>query len=93
VVRGETEATVAYTGKDTFLGKTAAMLNGQGSGSGSGGGGNGNDETSNLQKLLVKIMAILVVLSISLCSICFAYLLRQGEEIRMALSFTVRKYV
>ena len=26
VVRGETEATVAYTGKDTFLGKTAAML-------------------------------------------------------------------
>lgn len=28
VARGEVEATVAYTGKDTFLGKTAAMLQG-----------------------------------------------------------------
>jgi len=52
VVRGEVEATVMFTGKDSFFGKTAAMLSGP-------------EETSNLQKLLIKIMGILVVLSVS----------------------------
>ncbi len=53
VVRGETEATVVYTGKDTFLGKTAAMLQGP-------------VEMSNLQKLLINIMLVLVLISLVL---------------------------
>ena len=38
VVRGETEATVEFTGKDSFFGKTASMLIDDG-------------EVSNLQKV------------------------------------------
>jgi len=62
VARGETEATVVYTGKDTFFGKTAAMLG-------------GDKGRSNMQKLLLQIMIILVCLSIVLCLICLIYLL------------------
>jgi len=76
VVRGEVEATVAFTGKDTFLGKTAAMLSGPA-------------EVSNLQKLLITIMMYLVVISIALCLIVFIYLVEKGEDVKSALSFTV----
>eukprot|EP00613_Pedinella_sp_CCMP2098_P083450 CAMPEP_0171994598 /NCGR_PEP_ID=MMETSP0993-20121228/279038_1 /TAXON_ID=483369 /ORGANISM="non described non described, Strain CCMP2098" /LENGTH=563 /DNA_ID=CAMNT_0012647677 /DNA_START=103 /DNA_END=1792 /DNA_ORIENTATION=- len=76
VVRGETEATVAYTGKDTFLGKTAAMLQGPA-------------EVSNLQKLLIRIMLVLVLISITLCTIVLIYLCTHGEDFTDALSFAV----
>eukprot|EP00669_Euglena_mutabilis_P008443 TRINITY_DN3499_c0_g1_i1.p1 TRINITY_DN3499_c0_g1~~TRINITY_DN3499_c0_g1_i1.p1 ORF type:complete len:287 (-),score=88.72 TRINITY_DN3499_c0_g1_i1:34-831(-) len=62
IARGETEATVVYTGKDTFFGKTAAMLG-------------GDKGRSSMQKLLLHIMIILVCLSIVLCLICLIYLL------------------
>ncbi|TFJ85011.1 hypothetical protein NSK_003435 [Nannochloropsis salina CCMP1776] len=76
VVRGEVEATVEATGANTFFGRTASLLS-------------GGDEVSNLQKLLIRIMIILVVLSMALCGIAFGYLLGRGETVRDALSFTV----
>jgi len=76
VVRGEVEATVEATGANTFFGRTASLLT-------------GGDEVSNLQKLLMRIMIILVVLSMTLCLIAFGYLLGRGETLRDALSFTV----
>lgn len=54
VVRGETEATVEFTGANTFFGKTASLLG-------------DNAEMSNVQKLLIRIVGILVVLSFVLC--------------------------
>jgi len=62
VARGETEATVVYTGKNTFFGKTAAMLG-------------GDKGRSSMQNLLLKIMIILVSISIVLCGICLIWLL------------------
>jgi len=56
VVRGEVEATVHYTGIDTFFGKTASLLQSDG-------------EFSNLQKVLMDIMIVLVCLSTTLCSV------------------------
>lgn len=44
---------------------------------------------SNLERMLIRIMMVLVVLSLTLCSIAFAYLLVHGEKVREALSFTV----
>jgi H+-transporting ATPase len=76
VVRGETEATVIATGMQTFLGKTASMLSGP-------------VEISNLQKLLIKIMIILVFISTTLCAIAFTFLINSGEDVKSALSFTV----
>ena len=76
VMRGETEATVESTGKNTFFGKTAAMLQ-------------GDAETSNLQKLLIRIMVILTAISLTLSSIVLVYLIEEGEDVQEALSFTV----
>ena len=76
VVRGEVEGTVECTGANTFFGRTAALLQ-------------GGDESSNLDKLLMRIMVVLVFLSMSLCGIAFGYLLSSGEDVRNALSFTV----
>jgi len=76
VVRGEVEATVEATGANTFFGRTASLLG-------------GGDEHSNLEKLLMRIMIVLVVLSLALCGIAFGYLLGRGEKVREALSFTV----
>eukprot|EP00595_Chromulina_sp_UTEXLB2642_P001354 CAMPEP_0196761300 /NCGR_PEP_ID=MMETSP1095-20130614/481_1 /TAXON_ID=96789 ORGANISM="Chromulina nebulosa, Strain UTEXLB2642" /NCGR_SAMPLE_ID=MMETSP1095 /ASSEMBLY_ACC=CAM_ASM_000446 /LENGTH=633 /DNA_ID=CAMNT_0042110641 /DNA_START=97 /DNA_END=1999 /DNA_ORIENTATION=- len=75
VVRGEVEATVEFTGADTFFGKTAALLKSE-------------SELSNLQYLLIDIMLVLVGLSLTLCSIVFIYLVRDNSVID-ALSFTV----
>ena len=61
ITRGETEGTVAYTGKLTFFGKTATMLNQAAT-------------LGNLQKILLKIMGVLVVLSLSLCAVTLIYL-------------------
>eukprot|EP00667_Euglena_gracilis_P001245 EG_transcript_1245 len=84
VSRGEAEATVVYTGKDTFFGKTAAMLG-------------GDKGKSNLQRLLLKIMIILVSISIVLCLTCLIYLLIKNplgpdgkqDRVKNALSFFV----
>ena len=76
VTRGEVEATVQHTGADTFFGKTATMLQGE-------------SETGNLQKVLLKIMMVLVVLSFVLSGIVFAFLLSKGAEVRDSISFTV----
>jgi H+-transporting ATPase len=59
-----------------FFGKTAALLG-------------ATNEHSNLQKILIKIMVALVILSLTLCSIVFTYLLLMGSPIVEALSFTV----
>ena len=76
VVRGEVEATVEFTGGDTFFGKTASLLASSG-------------EISHLQKVLMKFMVVLVVLSVSLCLIVFIYLIVGGLPLREALSHTV----
>jgi len=76
VVRGEVEGTVQFTGGNTLFGKTATMLQGQ-------------NEIGNLQKVLLKIMMILVVVSFTLSGIVFAFLLGSGEGVKQSLSFTV----
>ncbi len=76
VVRGEVDAVVEATGANTFFGRTASLLSGP-------------TEHSNLEKLLMRIMIVLVVLSLALCGIAFGYLLGRGEKVREALSFTV----
>ena len=76
VVRGEVEGTVQHTGADTFFGKTATMLQGEA-------------EIGNLQKILLRIMMILVVLSFLLSGIVFAYLLASGANVTKTVSFTV----
>ena len=76
VVRGETEATVEFTGADTFFGKTAALLA-------------ETHEASHLQKVLLTVMFVLVGLSLTLCLINFTYLLVEGVGVEEALTFTV----
>jgi H+-transporting ATPase len=76
VVRGEVEATVEFTGANSFFGKTAGLLE-------------DTHELSHLQKILLKIMLILVALSITLCLIYFIYLITQGVDFKEALSITV----
>jgi H+-transporting ATPase len=73
VVRGEVEATVEFTGIDTFFGKTASLLASTG-------------EVSHLQKVLMSFMMILVFLSVTLCLISFIYLLVEGVPVKEALS-------
>ena len=76
VVRGEVEGTVEFTGSNTFFGKTASLLQ-------------GTDELGNLQKVLLRIMFVLVIISMCLCGIVFGYLLNQDESVQEAISFTV----
>jgi H+-transporting ATPase len=59
----------------SFFGKTAALLG-------------ATNEHSNLQKVLIKIMIALVVVSSILCLIVFIYL-AQRTDVVVALSFTV----
>jgi H+-transporting ATPase len=75
VARGEQEGTVEFTGAETFFGKTASLLK--------------NDaEFSNLQKILISIIIVLVIVSFILCGIVFVYLLSK-TDLTDALSFTV----
>ncbi|GKY97130.1 hypothetical protein MPSEU_000671400 [Mayamaea pseudoterrestris] len=76
VVRGEVEATVEFTGMNTFFGKTASLLT-------------NTHELSHLQQTLIRIMFILVLLSVTLCIINFAYLVANDSEVQVALSFTI----
>lgn len=65
-----------FTGKNTFFGKTASMLQ-------------GNNELGHLQKILLKIMFVLVLASFILCFAAMGYLLGMGETFVEALEFTV----
>eukprot|EP00550_Attheya_septentrionalis_P012810 CAMPEP_0198306192 /NCGR_PEP_ID=MMETSP1449-20131203/58292_1 /TAXON_ID=420275 /ORGANISM="Attheya septentrionalis, Strain CCMP2084" /LENGTH=1024 /DNA_ID=CAMNT_0044008741 /DNA_START=78 /DNA_END=3152 /DNA_ORIENTATION=- len=76
VVRGEAEATVEFTGAETFFGKTASLLH-------------DNHERSHLQNVLMSIMYILVGMSLTLSVINLMYLLAEGVEVKEALSFTI----
>lgn len=76
VVRGEVEATVEFTGANTFFGKTASLLV-------------DTHERSHLQKVLITIMFSLVSLSLLLCLINLVYLLAKGVAFKEAISFTV----
>lgn len=76
VAKGEVEGTVWKTGSHTFFGDTAKMLS-------------GGNELSNMQKVLMQIMTVLVILSLVLCLTAFGYLLGEGEDVRSSLSFTV----
>jgi len=76
VVRGETEATVEFTGGNTFFGKTASLLGSTG-------------EHSHLQEMLIQIMIILVVMSLVLCTINFVYLFLNTRDVIDSLSYTI----
>lgn len=76
VVRGETEGTVEFTGAHTFFGKTASLLG-------------ADNEVSNLQKILIRIVLILTIISVTLCLIVLIYLVSSGITFVEALSFTV----
>jgi H+-transporting ATPase len=76
VVRGEVEGTVEFTGANTFFGKTASLLG-------------GTNEHSHLQKMLIKIVLVLVALSITFCIINLVYLVTQDVPFEEALSFTI----
>ena len=77
VVRGEVEGTVEFTGSNTFLGRTAALLSNTG-------------EVSNLQAVIMNMVIILTALSLTLCFIVFMYLLLASETDAVeAISFSV----
>ncbi|KAI8475078.1 MAG: hypothetical protein J3K34DRAFT_517717 [Monoraphidium minutum] len=77
ITRGEVEGTVEFTGKHTFFGKTATMLQQA-------------DGMGHLQKILMQITLALVVLSVTLCVTALGYLIGYGKEgVKEALSFTV----
>lgn len=78
VVRGEGEATVEYTGSETFFGRTAALLSSVG------------NELGSVQKLLVSVMIILTTLSFALCVAALIYLIVAiDESVKRTLDFTV----
>lgn len=77
VARGEVEGTVEFTGANTFFGKTASLLA-------------TGEEHSNLQKILMAIMIVLVVVSLIACTIVYYYLtVGQDTDVIEALSFVV----
>jgi len=76
VYRGEVEATVEFTGANTFFGKTASLLQ-------------GSDELGNLQKVLLNIVIVLTILSFVFSGIVFGYLLGSGVGVTETISFTV----
>lgn len=77
ITRGEVEGTVEHTGKNTFFGKTAMLLQ-------------GDEGLGSLQRLLLRIMVILIVLSLTLCITALIYLAAgKGEQFTKALSFAV----
>jgi H+-transporting ATPase len=77
ISRGEVEGTVEFTGKDTFFGKTATLLQ-------------GDTGLGNLQRLLLKIMFVLIVVSLTLCITALIYLVvARNENFTHALSFTI----
>ena len=75
VVRGDVEGTVEFTGRNTSYGKTVSMLQ-------------TDAEPSNLQNMLMDIMIVLVVVSLTLCSVVYLHLAHITSVVE-ALSFTV----
>lgn len=75
-VRGETEGTVESTGMNTFFGKTASMLQTV-------------DGLGNLQKMLMRVMFVLVFMSVVLCGTALIYLLVQGYGAEKSVGFAV----
>jgi H+-transporting ATPase len=65
-----------FTGSNTFFGKTASLLQGTG-------------ETGSLQKILLRIMIILVALSLVLSGIVLIFLLVSDVALKESISFTV----
>ena len=77
ITRGEVEGTVEFTGSNTFFGKTATLLQ-------------GDNGLGNLQKLLLKIMFVLVAISLTLCLTALLYLVfARDVSFKQALSFAV----
>lgn len=77
VVKGHVHATVTKTGKFTYFGEAAELMK-------------KDKPRSNLEKLLIKIILVLVVCSLTLCTIAFIYILLMTEvTVKEALSFTV----
>jgi H+-transporting ATPase len=76
VVRGEVEGTVINTGGNTFFGKTASLLT-------------GGNEIGHLQKVLMRIMITLVIVSFLLSGIVFIFLMASGNGPEESISFTV----
>lgn len=78
VVRGEVDGTVQYTGIHTFFGKTALLLQSV------------EPTLGNIHHVLVRVVLILTIYSLVLCSVCFAYLMGHFEtSFRDAIEFTV----
>lgn len=76
IARGEVEATVRFTGTHTFFGKTAVLIQSVRS-------------VGNLQRVLMRVMIILLLASCLLCLIAFIYLLADGEDFTGALEYTI----
>lgn len=77
-VRGEATAIVTATGMNTSYGNTASMIQMSGG------------QTSNaLDRLLLRIVTILLVISVTFCTITLVYMLAYGEHVKSALSFNI----
>mmetsp|Transcript_24920 Transcript_24920/g.85274 ORF Transcript_24920/g.85274 Transcript_24920/m.85274 type:complete len:958 (-) Transcript_24920:120-2993(-) len=77
VTRGEVDAIVAATGKNTFFGKTASMIQSV-------------DELGHFQKILLKITTFLLCVSVFLVTIAVIYLLAKDPDHPLqALAFGV----
>lgn len=66
-----------FTGANTFFGKTAQMIQ------------SATGELGNLQKILMRVMIVLLTLSFTLCGISMAFLLIEGNPFMEVLEFTV----
>ena len=77
VLRGESEATVQFTGAYTYFGKTATLL--------------GDEQgKSNLQHTIIAVVTVLTALSITFCAIALIWLLvGEKQELVESLRFTV----
>ena len=76
VTRGESEAIVCATGRNTFFGKTASMI------------ASVQDE-AHFQKILLAITRFLLIVSVVLVTIAVAYLLAKKESFLKSLAFGV----
>ncbi|KAG8345238.1 putative Cation transporter ATPase N terminus [Trypanosoma vivax] len=78
VVRGEVDATVQYTGLNTFFGRTATLLQSV------------EVDIGNIRVILMRVMVTLSSFSFVLCVICFIYLMVHfKQKFRDALQFSV----
>jgi len=76
--RGEANAIVEATGMNTSYGNTASMIQ-----------MGGNASSNALDRLLLRIVAILLLISVLFCSITLIYMLASKEPVKSALSFNI----